>query len=214
MGMALYAANDPVYTYGYGGLDEGLGNDRWLLIEMTLPKGFRLLETIQPSTADSPANESVNRVLNRFGCPSYLEPETAVIAGGSHLGKSCQELMRKVLKNILQIDGFNYQYSQTYFTNCEPSDIEPAFVITSSRFINGKLIKVFTKGTTSFRDDRLRIQTLFQSNVGSPKIVSPSTPLFFGGGQLLWDDLRGQPKVDTANWLKQYRYGCDGTLPY
>lgn len=167
-GSGLYAALDPVVTYGYGG-----GAGKWRLLEMRLPVGLRVLDIPELNSIfnviDDP-KQGAYSVLESFQCPFQSSSVPTLFSvidemlknGGAQKPQACVDLIKEVFRNILKIDAFAYNYSASNFRGCKGGwSMSKAFVITSSRWMTNANVIYFTSKSTKNFEDRVRIQTLF-----------------------------------------------------
>ncbi len=186
-GSGLYAGNDPFVSHTFG------GTDNWILLEMNLPVGFRLLDLVELAKINYPrlsvksgagdqarlAEQAlVDTIAAKFNCPKTRGPEYSskflandlVEVGGTGIPPECQRLARKVLRDILHIDGFAYPYSQSSYSSCDNTNLgfvgQRAYVITSSDWVQPSNYRFFTKMTTHSLEDRIRIMTVLLLETG------------------------------------------------
>lgn len=207
-GDGLYAAVDPVITESYGSR-----NKTWLLSKMVFPAGFKLMDLTVPIAVPS----SVQNILSQFQCP--LGVDNFFQVGGALLTESCQKIVRKIFQEQIKIDAFAYIYSQTHFKVCKEGDAigEKAFVVTDSAWMNQKNITYYTAKSVKNREDRILIQTSFFEAMddNSTELITALGSTQTARGRLLWSDLNNQPKdAKIKEWLKENKFGCNGTLPY
>jgi hypothetical protein len=161
-GFGLYGAVDPVFTFGYGGGSVRY-NSFWVLLELQLPVGFRMATASFMARRPKPTDVTVRDVLKKFDCPIDSSVNSLFSAAGQGLPSTCAELVKAVFKDMLKIDGFDYDYAGTPFTACEGASNEglKAFVITNPDWLKPEYIKFFNSHSTLEVDTRARIQTLF-----------------------------------------------------
>jgi hypothetical protein len=157
-GFGLYAAVDPILTYSYGG-----GIDSWVLLQMQLPVGFKLVDVTEQSRASSAVDhKELLRLAEKFKCPSALAPDSFFVNGGSGLTPDCLNVSKFIFSQALKIDGFAYGYGSTYFKACSGNyDGYKAFVITSPDWMKSEHIRYFTPITKGSLENRILIQTMF-----------------------------------------------------
>ena len=173
-GQGLYAAEDPVATMSYGG-----GVPSFVLMQMQIPKNFRMLDLVYNSL-DTPSNSlkvAAASVLTKFECPADATADRLFQSGGMNLSPKCRELVREVFQNQLKIDGFAYSYSATAFTDCKINmdgyQQMLAFVMTSSYWMDKSSVHYYTTRSRQNLEERVRIQTLFFKEA-SQKYMKPS----------------------------------------
>ncbi len=168
-GYGLYAAVDPVLTY-YFGKDAA----SWVLLQMELPVGFKMIDVSNNLESTQPAKEKMQLIANQFRCPQSEGLSALFQYGGMKLDMNCRKLVQKVFADILEIDGFAYYYARTLYKACQGESMKSnvAFVITNQNWIRPENLKSFTSNTVSNREDRIRIQTLFLSGGGSPLFIT------------------------------------------
>lgn len=131
-GPGLYAAVDPVSTMSYGG-----GNQNWVLMQIRLPKGLRILDLQRDGSMNLPLK--VQKYLLGLNCPAawmknsaqltsmlsanetYKNGRAMFAGGDDHIVVSdeCLLAIRKILKDDLQIDAFAYSYQGSEFRECD-----------------------------------------------------------------------------------------------
>lgn len=198
-GFGLYGAVDAVATRGYGGADS-----EWLLTQMRLPIGFRLIDVANPvSLPASPEQEAARDVAIRFHCPSNLQVDSLFQTGGSKLPDDCRRLTQKIFDDVLKIDGFAYSYVETQFKACsqDPSFSARAFVITRPDWIKPELVHFFNRASRQNIEDRIVIQTLFFKSEDENMSITPEQ------SQILVDFMIQHPDSD----LKKSTSLCDGS---
>ncbi len=167
-GNGLYAAVDPVATTSYGGISKGSNfNNEWILLEMKLPTGFKMIETYEP-TRKIEQLDQFSKTAKAYNCPATGSINELFEGGGNTLHANCSKLVRYVFKDILKIEGFTYSYGALNFKDCSFQDYAKnyvAFVITSDSWITGDNIRFYTEKTKSNVEDRLRIQTVFLHSI-------------------------------------------------
>jgi hypothetical protein len=157
-GYGLYAAVDPVASNSFG-----YGND-WVLFEMKFPIGFKLIDlTLDYFESQQSISEDLVTLGQKFNCPSFAKLDPFFANGGAEIDIKCRGLIKKIFKDIIQIDGFAYGYSQTNFKACKKSDFTSsrAFVVTDEKWMRFELIHFYNSKTTDSKENRIRIQTLF-----------------------------------------------------
>jgi len=220
-GIGLYAALDPVASVDYGGK-----GDEWLLIEMMLPRGFRMLDLSSRGQHISLSPEA-EKILRQFNCHTDRVPIAFFDMGGKALSPECASMVRKVFETELKIDGFVYGFFRSSFENCSSDHIfDRAFVIINPNAVSTESVRLYNSRSTKDLENRIRIQTLFfkqkdymQAMIGpaSRFITKEEAETATAMGHLLWKDLEGKEKTDTAtitHWLKDMIFGCSGELPY
>jgi hypothetical protein len=175
-GAGLYGAVDPVATVDYGGR-----NGHWLLLEMKLPVGFKMIDVNDfysfYSYRLTPPVEYV-ALATQMECPTDGYLSQFFETGGYRLKEKCRRLLQKIFKDIFQIDGFIYEYTQTPFKECKQNYLQDrAFVITDSKWMKPELIHYYTAKTVQDLDSRVRIQTLFLKVNSNGNLVSTDSDL-------------------------------------
>ncbi len=162
-GYGLYTSVDVVATRSYG----GYGSSDWLLLEMQLPQGFRVLDfTSGVHGSDMAALVTTKVIGAKFNCLYVDSAERLFYHGGSSLDPACKKLVRKVFQDILKIDGFAYSYGHTPFKACGDNNNSyhaGAFVITRPDWIRSEYIKFYTQTSSFDLEGRTRIQTLLMN---------------------------------------------------
>ena len=188
-GSALYAAADPVATSDFG------HDDQWNLMQIQLTPGLRVLDIRREEKLPAP----VMAALESLGCNAVKESWNIrrIFSLGARgqpfapVSDTCAVGMRSILKDILKIDAFAYDYSSAEFSECDDprfgnnlkSDLgdgrsqnpsrNTAFVITSGKHIAPTQVMVFNSSTREAREDRVRIQSLFyKADVDFPARVA------------------------------------------
>jgi hypothetical protein len=180
-GPGLYAAIDPVSSMSYGGQEQ----ERWVLMQMHLPKGFRYFNLAMEGKTQVP--DDVNNALVALGCPeeaminqgdklemffhfgSIFGATGTERPGDRHPSDQCLLSVRRILKDQLKLDGFFYSYDSSEFKECDDGNLtigQPlnrlgAFVIASAEKLKSSDIRVFNSRTPDDNEDRVRIQSLF-----------------------------------------------------
>ena len=178
-GSGLYGAVDPVATAGYGLHFSILGYDKesWLLVEMELPAGFKLLDL--PSALSTPLtkgiSEEAKKVAEAFDCSLNGGEDKWFTNGGAGISQKCQQLVKKIYQDILKLDGFAYSYGRTAFKECTSYEGFRAFVITDAKWMTTKLVRPLTHRTTTNLEERIRIQTIFLKAVGENPDMTKET---------------------------------------
>src|SRR5262249_25131637 len=107
-GPGFYAADDPVVTMSYGG-----GND-WVLLQVRLPVGFRYLDIREDVQSFDEGYQLFSDCPSRVGSIYSLFANLSIYA----LPDVCRLKIRRLLKDLLHLDGFYYDYSRTRYTQC------------------------------------------------------------------------------------------------
>jgi hypothetical protein len=162
-GAGLYAAVDPVASVDFGG-----GIDNWLLLEMNLPVGLKIVDLVDVAISLGSGQLKFSKesleTLNDFKCPNYQNDFNKLFQDGNFgTSISCQNLLKKVFQDILKIDGFAYGYGKTNFKECTnyAGNNFKAFVITNDSWITANNTHFYTKDSRENIDNRIMIQTLF-----------------------------------------------------
>ena len=173
-GYGLYAAVDPVSTFSYGSF---IG--QFLLLELRLPVGFRMLDLGNASldltndsehandTASEKAKretlkEEVRQIQTKFACASGLNPNYFFANGAAGHDPKCLDFAKVLFSQALKIDGFAYNYGKTYFRTCSYSEMgSRAFVFTRPDWMTPDSVRFYNTKSVKDREDRARIQTLF-----------------------------------------------------
>lgn len=156
-GFGLYTAMDPVATQGYGYAD------KWSLLELQIPKGLKVIDL----TSDSPSlnaekTAALDEIQTKFSCPTFTKLNGLFENGGKGLTPSCQNLIRHIFKDVLQIGGFFYSYDQSNFKACAKGGFSKrALVVTDPQWLKTESVRFFNKQSSYAKEDRIRIQTLF-----------------------------------------------------
>ena len=171
-GRGLYAALDPVATRSYGKWE---GN--WILLEMNLPKGFRMLDLARDGGNSFP--QRIQEIFTNAKCPITWDEKTGMFNSlmqpkQPKIDPLCMSLIRRVFEQDFGIDGFAYDYSSQYFAECKfgqgegEYDRKPtrrirgvAFVITGSSWVTRDNVRIYTPHTVDAKEDRIRISSLF-----------------------------------------------------
>lgn len=216
-GDGLYTALDPVASNGYGNAQSD-----WLLTEFKLPVGFRLLDFLKIPEQLSLPNKA-RGVLRAFECDPDLKVQLVFWESGAFLKPKCSNLVRHLFRDVFAIDGFSYEFAAAKFKACENPQYEGgrAILITSSRWMLPDLVSYYNSRTRDRREKRILLQSMFFDDLrrarADQEVVSSSftsaEARSLSRGFLLWEDLEGEPKVDTSAWLKENHFGCAG-LPY
>lgn len=188
-GHGLYAAIDPITTISYSG-----GSPYWLLTEMQLPHGFRMLDLPNLLMMQSTFPPEVVNILTKLNCNTVKNIDDFFSAGGAKLKSNCIELSKKIFQETLKIDGFAYSYSDTNFKDClvggASFHIPRAFVITSSNWIKPGLIRYYNSKSTHNMESRIMIQSLFYTLLeGNAQMLQSVT-------SLIGDYLTLNPEMD------------------
>ena len=94
-GTGLYGAVDPVVTVGFGG-----GLSTQILLQMDLPKGFKMLDLGNPGFSNlSPPHDQVSDIETHFGCPVSRDADKFFENGGASLSQECKRLVRKLFQD-------------------------------------------------------------------------------------------------------------------
>ena len=152
-------AVDPVVTVSYGG-----GSKDWLLVELELPIGFRLLDLQMLNMKYTNNSPGLMKILEAFGCSSYSSAQEFFTSGAIRLSEKCRSFGKKIFQEELKIDGFSYGYGDTNFVECkqgEYSFARAAFVITDSKWMKPESVRYYTENSTHLRENRIMIQTIF-----------------------------------------------------
>ncbi len=220
-GLGLYAAVDPLITRAYG------GKDSWNLIRMKLPAGFRFIEANLPLDKRITLSDENIKILEALKCSSKklgspLEPG---IFFGPEFSESptCTRNLKIIFDQLLQIDALVYNYETSNFSACaheskgvglipaldgglylrENEDWKSAFVITSDRWIQPELVRVFNASTTDEVEERIKIQSLFYKYTHDMYDFRYVIDYFFGSSTLpyVFSDYPGYHFVrDNPTW--------------
>jgi hypothetical protein len=177
-GRGLYAAADPIHSYGFGG-----GPEKWFLLQMALPVGFRLLDIAAETSWVASNNkktisEEMKNIASQFHCDALNNVDSLFADGAYKISQQCQNLARKIFKEILKIDGFAYFYGQTSFKDCQSDNYvlgNRAIVITENTWMTTENIKYFTQKSKHSLEDRIRIETLFYKKIDANVKLSDSS---------------------------------------
>lgn len=212
-GPGFYAAVDPVITAFRGGIPN------WVLLQIRLPQGFRYVDQQNVSSSVPSVPPEVTTALEAYGCAFSQWPADFIFnflkqTYFQNLNPLCRVAVRKVLQNILKVDGFYYSYDGAYLSVCNLSSHKGAFVITDSKRFTPEDVRSFNTGTTDDREDRLRIISFFYKSAhdGNPGYAYPR-PVVKNDPTIrqspTWDDLEGagtDPDIDQ--WIKPNLFQC------
>lgn len=160
-GAGLYGAADPIFTLSYGG---GISEGKWVLFEMELPVGFRLVDLEAPNvTKDASLRSEVFNLQINFDCPMIDGIDWVFSSGGTALSAKCRTFTKRLFKDILKVDGIAYNYGATSFQGCKNDYFHEsrAFVITSGDWVQADNVHLYTAKSTDDKERRIRIQSLF-----------------------------------------------------
>lgn len=219
LGAGLYMAVDPLFTESYGGNDPRT----WNLLELRIPKGFRILDldnnNPKPSTAVAYTTAKVTEnILNTFQCDvspmmkgyrDYLEhdPQSKVAVYfilaflQREFQPPCAELLHHIFAEVLKLDGISYSYGSTSFRDCNDSSNfnsrarRIAFVITSDKWMANaeSRARLYTSETKDNVNARTEIESLFASQGQPPH----------------WKDLKSKSLfTDMKPWLQKNIFNC------
>ncbi|MBN8538284.1 MAG: hypothetical protein J0M15_14620 [Deltaproteobacteria bacterium] len=185
-GYGLYTSVDPVTTHSYG------SSDTWVLLELNLPIGFKLLDFTYDYTLsenqrlqDNAKASDFDEMKDYFQCESFQNINSLFENGGERLKSKCKALVKKIFFEILKIDGFSYSYGETLFKVCQNRNfIGRAIVITGEKWLKPGFAQFYNAKTIDLKDNRIRIQTLFFDALQS---IDPK--LSFQAKQVLTDFL-------------------------
>lgn len=173
-GTGLYAAVDPVSTFSYGG-----GGDSWVLTQMKLPSGFKMLDLARDVGFVLPLDQS--GIITKLGCPEswkYQPLLMNMMNPSAYAGyPKCAAAIREIFKDKIKIDGFSYGYESTRYKECDSQDanLQSAFVIVRDDKIPASSVRIFDRITQDDQSDRLRIQSLFAKATEEGLYQSPSS---------------------------------------
>jgi hypothetical protein len=205
-GIGLYAGSDPVSFRQYGG-----SSKKWVLAEIHLPNGFRMIDASQDRVQLPPKNVGL---LARLGCPKSWESSpillTEMLRPENYKGNpQCGAIIRKLFKDDLKIDAFVYPHAQTKFSECDPSQgsRQSTFVITNGDNLRPADVKIYDAKTSDDRPARLRIQSMFNSvNTVDPVIHSSELE----ADNFLWKDMEGKAMTkELSPWMRKNLFDCD-----
>jgi len=250
LGNGFYFSIDPVATWEYGGSTADVPELPWnyQLVQIKLPIGTQILDVsnfpqiadVQSSKEELPDTTAANNVFLQFSCPLvvYSNENTAnltpfFVNGGARLPDSCQRLIKKITRNILNIDALLYDYRSTRFSFCdsESTDYKKSIVIVNPKNLSYENVTIFNEDSIHSTEDRLSIQSLFLA------AVSENSDALLGEGRgfislitqseaesdarertsrepyvparLLWRNLEGQSKIkNLGNWAHQNILYC------
>jgi hypothetical protein len=193
-GFGLYAALDPKKTRSFG------GDDHWMLTQMQLPVGFRLIDM----THDEDTHEFTDAVkakLLQFGCSDATIVD---LINPVMKNVTCSAVVKKIFHENLRIDGFIYSYTSNSSELC-PEKSAPVFggamVITSNRWMVPQAIETFVPLMKDGAAERSRIMTLMAS--GLDEQLHP-----------MWSDIPVKTDPNLQAWAKANILGCQDQLPY
>lgn len=195
-GNGLYAAVDPVATFGFsGGVPQGMS-----LVRMRLPENARILD-LSTGVVENKNNNQVLEILLKYQCPNAM-PEFLFKEGGRDLKASCRELIYKVFSQALRVDALAYDYVRSKFSYCTRSEWSEggAFVIMSNHWMTPESVHIFNSESRFATEERLRIQTLFLQD---QKTMIPD---FGNGKNIILEFLRNHPDHE----LVQSESRCEG----
>jgi hypothetical protein len=161
-GRGLYFAEDPVATNGFGGFN-------FVLLQLRLPIGFRVLDL---SNYHDVFSDDEQQALKQQGCENIVGPES-LMQPGTTKSPICLQNLIQVLRDQLQIDGISYNYQRSFFSEC-PSppnyknytlETQSAFILTDIKSIRPEMVRIFNRWTQDDREERIHIQSLFYKNV-------------------------------------------------
>jgi hypothetical protein len=156
-GRGLYVAGDPVSTLNYGG-------DNFVLLQIQLPQGFRVLELVNGNNI--PFSAETQKILSRHGCPegtnimSLMMPQV-------FKSPECHQIVQQVLREKLQIDAFRFEYPRADFNECTATSREgyaesnSALLITNGTKFKPEMIRAYNKFSTDDKENRVNIESLF-----------------------------------------------------
>jgi hypothetical protein len=220
-GYGLYGAVDPVTSRYFGGMT----NNDWLLTEMRIPTGFRIMD-LESSDNRPPTPQNIIAITDRFNCPKSLDLHDFFKGGGSELTPKCRTLVEMIYKNILKLQGVAYYYDAAGFKDCSPPATKGlrAFVIMDSSWITAKSVRYYSPKTKDYLEGRLRIQSLFlkleseSSDTSKPPagpVITAQEATMLVQNKLLWPDLEGMQKTPHIGaWIKENLYMCSGLAPF
>lgn len=154
-GTGLYVAIDPVESRSYGGT-----SPRWVLTEIRLPEGFRVLDLGRDGASPVPMQHT--SLIDRLGCPKEWKNEGLLhnLFKETTNGR-CLAAIQKLFREDFQLDGFSYAYSGASFAGCESRNL-PAFVVTSGKKLSPNNVRILNRQTQGDENTRARIQALFR----------------------------------------------------
>lgn len=161
-GHALYAAVDSVVSREHGG-------ERWAMLELRLPRGFRMLDITRYKWEKMPKMPKMPppliASLQAIGCDK-TNYEAFLFMEKSTSSLECVQALRSAFEDELKLDGFAYTYSSTTFAECKPSqgpakNRSAAFVIMSDRWMTPGSARIFSENNLEDVAGRIRIQSQF-----------------------------------------------------
>jgi hypothetical protein len=208
MGDGLYLALDPVITRSYG-----RGSNQWVLTEVRLPKGFRILDAHRQG--HSPMSKEQLELMNRLGCTmdEHDDPLAKELVNPKNNNKSpsCAAVIRRLLNETLKVDALAYGYDSTYFSECDATNPhrQTALVVMNGEKISSADIRIFNRTTNDDLDSRIRIQSLIAKARLAREEPAPATLKTDAGGALLWHDLEGKPyDSGVSEWIRKNTFAC------
>lgn len=163
-GPGMYLSTDPVATVSYG------QDYRWVLQQVTFPKGFRYYDMSGAGTAglapSTPPPADVQDLLRQMHCENAFpiarfNPYYSInLSGSSSRGSQvCRLGIRRVLKDYLKLGGFFYSYGASEIKGCTHHD--GAFVLIDSSSIPAANVSIFNSQSRDEVAERVRITSLF-----------------------------------------------------
>lgn len=182
----FYLANDPVTSRSYG----GQGNDGYLLMELTVPKGSKFIE-VENSFLFA------ERMEGLLGADCAFQFSNAITFSGGN--PECNALKRAVFKK-LSVIGLKYEWEWPRTSEVCPGRDRGAVVITDTDWIKPEHLNTFTHRSRGERAARQRIQEL---SFHATKKYDP-------GQAPLWADIPANTPMseDTKNWMGRSILNC------
>ncbi len=163
-GNGLYAAADPVETYGYA-----KASANWELVELTVPVGFQYLNLANRIRGWDDA--SITSIVSKFSCGNAyswsrtVTPDDFFTNGGVALDQTCFQFVKKIYKEILNVGGLAYSYGSHPFVTCETGMRDDnngvALLFFRGDWMNASNVEYFTSRNRDNTLERRYIQTLF-----------------------------------------------------
>ncbi len=215
-GRGLYAALDPVATRSYG-----KWSGTWVLLEMQLPKGFRMLDLNRDGQNSFP--ERIQSILRSVNCPINWDDKQGMFSNlmspkVPKIDAQCMALIKHIFQKTHAIDGFAYGYNSTSFMECQDPSLEQtnaeegyyggsqrkmrstAFVITGSNWLRPELVKLYTPATRDAITERKRILSLFYRSQYDNVMMQVQTP----EGAASWAQNEAARGLDDYRSMNEY----------
>ena len=216
MGPGLYVASDPLSSRGYG-------QENWVMVEMTFPKGLHYLETRHDPQLPAEALP----LLKREGCQALNW--YALFAG--NFNNSCRALLIPLLQ-ALKVAAVAYGWDTNHFELCParefsskltPNEPRPysandaAFLVTGSELLlaHTRIFSAESVADFSTREEMSLIQSYekralryLMNNQTTLKSFPAYIPTAIRYVKL-WPELYSEPEAKgLKTWVHEHLFGC------